>query len=184
MDLESSKDVGDRSASHILADAALRQSVAFDESVTAPESQEDLSPDHDDLGRRILANVYCDPVRHTVTFLLDEVTANYAMYAARVLAADSEAHAREVRLAGAVMPVDSYGAANRHEIALRNERIARRVRVLERQYHDVVEAPVENLKESTRRGPTTPRRSDRGGLIGLDTRAENREGVDAHSSLQ
>ena len=72
----------------------------------------------------LLANVYADSKRHTVALLLDDVTANMVMYAVRVLAADSEAHAREVRLVGAAMPPDSYGAANRHAIASRHERIA------------------------------------------------------------
>lgn len=91
--------------------------------------------------RPILANVYVDPKRRTVALLLDDVTANMVLYAVRVLAADSEAHAREVRFVGAAMPPDSYGAVNRHAIASRHERIARRLRALERNYHDVITAP-------------------------------------------
>ena len=105
----------------------------------------------DEVKQRTLANVYADPRRHTVTLLLDEVTANTVIYAVRVLAAESEAHAREVRLVGASMPPDSYGAANRHAIASRHERTARRLRVLERSYRDMVTEPVESLRKRVRR---------------------------------
>lgn len=80
------------------------------------------------------ANVYTDPKHHTVSLLLDDTTANLVIYAVRVLVADSESHAREVRLVGATLPSDSYGAANRHAIATRHERVAARLRVLERNY--------------------------------------------------
>ncbi len=101
---------------------------------------EQPTPDREST-RPILANVYTDPPRHTVTLLLDDVTANIVLYAVRVLAADSEAHAREVRLVGAAMPPDSYGAANRHAIASRHERIAARLRVLEFNYYNVTTTP-------------------------------------------
>jgi hypothetical protein len=39
----------------------------------------------------VLANVYCDPKRRTVSLLLDEATANTVMYAVRLFAAESEA---------------------------------------------------------------------------------------------
>jgi hypothetical protein len=48
---------------------------------------------------QVLADVYHDPIRHTVTLLLDEQHASAVIYAVRALAADSEAHAREVRAA-------------------------------------------------------------------------------------
>jgi hypothetical protein len=71
----------------------------------------------------VLANVYHDPKRHTVTLLLDERHAIAVIYAVRVLAADYEAHAREVRTVVATMPRGSYGAANRHFTAIRHERL-------------------------------------------------------------
>src|ERR1700733_13317260 len=37
----------------------------------------------------VLANVYCDPKRRTVSLLLDETTANTVMYAVRLFAAES-----------------------------------------------------------------------------------------------
>jgi hypothetical protein len=50
------------------------------------------------------------------------------------LAADYEAHAREVRAVGAALPTDSYGHANRQFIAIRHERIASRLRRVESNY--------------------------------------------------
>jgi len=85
-----------------------------------------------------LANVYHDPRHCTVTFLLDETIANTVIYAVRMLAAESEAHAREVRVVAATLPPDSYGAANRHKIASRHERVAARLRRLETNYRDIV----------------------------------------------
>ena len=94
--------------------------------------------DHETNGET-LANVYTDPERHTVTLLLDDSTANIVMYAVQMLAADSEAHAREVRRVKATMPPDSYGAINRDAIASRHERIARRLRALESNYRTIVD---------------------------------------------
>jgi len=87
---------------------------------------------------RVLANVYHDPIRHTVTLLLDEQHATAVIYAARVLAADYEAHAREVRAVAATLPPDSYGASNRSFIAIRDERIASRLRLVESNYRTEV----------------------------------------------
>jgi len=95
---------------------------------------------------RPLANVYRDPTRRTVTLLLDDATAETVLYAVRLLAADSEAHAREIRVVGAMMPPDSYGAANRHTIAARSERIARRLRVLDASYRDLMTTPGKGLE--------------------------------------
>lgn len=83
---------------------------------------------------KVLANVYHDPSRHTVTLLLDEQHATAVIYAIRVLAADYEAHAREVRAVAATLPPNSYGAANRLYIAIRHERIASRLRRVESRY--------------------------------------------------
>ena len=114
------------------------------EAVTKRLSQRDES------GRQLLANVYADSKRHTVALLLDDVTANMVIYAVRVLAADSEAHAREVRLVGATMPPDSYGAANRHAVASRHERIALRLRALENSYRDEIATARESLQRVPR----------------------------------
>ena len=82
----------------------------------------------------MLANVYHDPIRHTVTLLLDEQHAIAVIYAVRAVAADYEAHAREVRAVAATLPLDSYGHAKRQFIAIRHERIASRLRRVESNY--------------------------------------------------
>ena len=87
---------------------------------------------------KVLANVYHDPIRHTVTLLLDEQHATAVIYAVRVLAADYEAHAREVRTVAATLPPESYGARNRHFIAIRHERVASRLRRVESRYRSEV----------------------------------------------
>lgn len=87
---------------------------------------------------QVLANVYHDPIRHTVTLLLDERHATAVIYAVRALAADYEAHAREVRAVAATLPPDSYGATNRQFIAIRHERIASRLRLVESNYRTEV----------------------------------------------
>jgi hypothetical protein len=56
------------------------------------------------------------------------------IYAVRVMAAEYEAHAREVRTVAATLPPDSYGALNRYGIALRQERVAQRLRLVEGNY--------------------------------------------------
>jgi hypothetical protein len=69
-----------------------------------------------------------------VTLRLDEATADTFIYTVRMLAADSEAHAREVRAVAATLLPESYGAANRHKIATQHERVAARLWVLEGNY--------------------------------------------------
>ena len=132
---------------------AARSSPAADASSEelADPSAEERPGQRRDMERRLLANVYCDPTRRTVTLLLDDVTANTVIYAVRQLAADAEAHAREVRLVGADLPPDSYGASNRHAIALRHERIARRLRLLDYNYRDItatVGLPIRRLRSN------------------------------------
>jgi hypothetical protein len=112
-------------------DASPDSSAEPAEPMERQEGKEDKKP--------VLANVYSDLKRHTVSFLLDDTTANTVIYAVRLFAAESEAHAREVRMVGAALPPESYGAANRHVIASRHERVAARLRVLEGNYRKVVE---------------------------------------------
>ena len=87
---------------------------------------------------QVLANVYHDPIRHTVTLLLDERYAIAVIYAVRALAADYEAHAREVRAVAAKLPPDSCRHTNRQFIAIRRERIASRLRLVESNYRTEV----------------------------------------------
>ena len=86
-----------------------------------------------------IADVWYDEEADLVTMVLDPKTAAVIMYAARQFAADREAHAREVHTVADQMPDDSYGKVNRLEIVSRNERVARRLRVLETAYRDVID---------------------------------------------
>lgn len=134
---------------HRAAELALQGSLSSDTSDTQMDrsrlkpddhalEQSEQSAEDDEQNRRLLANVYRDRKHHTVSLLLDESTANLVVYAVQALIADSEAHAREVRLVAATMPQDSYGASNRHAIASRHERISARLRLLERNYRGAV----------------------------------------------
>src|SRR6185437_11090274 len=58
-----------------------------------------------------------DPASRTVSLILDEVSANMAIHAIAVNAADREARTREVRQYAQTLPENSYGRQNRHDIA-------------------------------------------------------------------
>lgn len=75
-----------------------------------------------------------DPANRTVSLLLDDTTANMAIHAIAVNAADREAHMREVAHSAENLPQNTYGRLNRQEIAAREMRIATRLRALERAY--------------------------------------------------
>lgn len=141
---------GGEQLTHGLADAAVDAAVAdqfrhsqHGDSDVAQEPERPGNTEHEaqeqerpqsETERRTLARVYVEPERRTVSMFMDEVTANTVIYAVRLMAADAEAHAREVRVVGAALPAESYGAANRARIAIRHERVAARLRVVERSY--------------------------------------------------
>lgn len=82
----------------------------------------------------VQAKIYTDRAHRRINFLMDERTAAVVVHAIRLMAADEEAHAREVRRVGDAMPIDSYGARNRLQIAQRKERIAARLRAVDYAY--------------------------------------------------
>jgi hypothetical protein len=123
---------------HRLDDASPQAMPDVCPAIPDDESAPTRPGERPDYSGQVLANVYTDPIRHTVSLLLDDRTANCLIYAARVLAAEYEAHAREVRLVSATLPPVSYGAVNRLRIAWRHERIAERLRLLERNYQTEV----------------------------------------------
>lgn len=86
-----------------------------------------------------IADVWLDEEADLVTMVLDPKTAAVVMYAARLMASDMEAHSREVLDVAGKLPEGSYGRQNREEIASRRGRVARRLRVLERAYQDVID---------------------------------------------
>ena len=103
-------------------------------------------PDTD--GPRILALARRDPETQTVSLVLDDTTANIAMFAIAAHADEREAHVREVERSGRSLPEGSYGRRNRQAIAVRETRIATRLRAVEQAYrtateHDTVSRPSE-----------------------------------------
>ena len=102
-------------------------------------------------GPRILALARRDPDTQTMSLVLDDTTANIAMFAIAAHADEREAHIREVERSGRSMPEDSYGRRNRQAIAARETRIAARLRAVEHAYRTATEhdtAP--KRKEPTR----------------------------------
>jgi len=124
-------------------------------------------PDTD--GPRILALARRDPETQTVSLVLDDTTANIAMFAIAAHADEREAHVREVERSGRSLPEGSYGRRNRQAIAARETRVAARLRVVEQAYHTATEhdtAP--KLKEPTR----TPRFPELQAASQIDLEAE------------
>jgi hypothetical protein len=93
-------------------------------------------------GPRILALARRDPETRTVSLILDDTTANIAMFAIAAHADEREAHIREVERYGASLPEDSYGPRNRRAIAAREIRIAARLRAVEHAYRIAIERDV------------------------------------------
>jgi len=97
-------------------------------------------------GPRILALARRDPETGTVSLVLDDTTANIAMFAIAAHADEREAHVREVEWSGRSLPEGSYGQRNRQAIAARETRVATRLRAVEHAYrtateHDTVPKP-------------------------------------------
>ena len=106
-------------------------------------------------GPRILALARRDPQTQTVSLVLDDTTANIALFAIAAHADEREAHIREVERSGRSLPEGSYGRRNREAIAARETRVAARLRAVEHAYrnateHDTAHTPPE---------PTRTRRS-------------------------
>jgi hypothetical protein len=85
-------------------------------------------------GPRTVALARHDPASRTVTLVLDDATANVAMFAIAAHAGDREAHAREVEQFARSLPEGSYGRGNRQAIAAREARVATRLRAVEQAY--------------------------------------------------
>src|SRR5579863_8966865 len=79
-------------------------------------------------GPRILALARRDPETQTVSLVLDDTTANIAMFAIAAHADEREAHVREVERSGRSLPEGSYGRRNRQAITAREIRVAARLR--------------------------------------------------------
>ena len=94
-----------------------------------------------------------DPESQTVTLILDATTANAAIFAITAHADEREAHVRQVEQFGRTFPEGSYGRRNRQAIAAREERVAARLRAIERAYR------MANERDATFRPPEAARLS-------------------------
>jgi hypothetical protein len=94
-------------------------------------------PDID--GPRVLALARQDPDSQMVSLVLDDTTANIAMFAIAAHADEREAHVREVERSGRSLPEGSYGRRNRQAIAARETRIAARLRAVEQAYRTAID---------------------------------------------
>ena len=104
-------------------------------------------------GPRVLALVRRHPETQTVSLVLDDTTANIALFAIAAHADEREAHIREVERYGRTLPENSYGRRNREAIAARETRVAARLRAVEWAYqaatdHRTVLTPPESSRHS------------------------------------
>jgi hypothetical protein len=101
------------------------------------EKPADAQPDTE--GPSVIARAQRDPHSRMVSLILDEATANIAMYAIAVHAGEREAHVREVERFGQGLPDGSYGKQNRRAIAARETRAAQRLRAVQQAYQEAAE---------------------------------------------
>jgi len=101
-------------------------------------------------GPRILALVRRHPETQTVSLVLDDTTANIALFAIAAHADEREAHIREVERYGRTLPEDSYGRRNREAIAARETRVAARLRAVGSAYRTAIERAAAEPNEPTR----------------------------------
>jgi len=105
---------------------------------------------------RIVALAGRNPGSQTVSLILDENTANIAIFAVAAQAGEREAHVREVQRFGQSLPEGSYGWHNRQAIAAREAQLATRLRAVERAYRaalDAEAAPEPSEPTTTFRSP-------------------------------
>jgi hypothetical protein len=107
-------------------------------------------------GPRILALARRDPQTQTVSLVLDDTTANIAMFAIAAHADEREAHLREVDRSGRSLPEGSYGRRNRQAIAARETRVAARLRAVEQAYRTATEHDTAPTLKEPARAPRSP----------------------------
>jgi hypothetical protein len=107
-------------------------------------------------GPRILALARRDPETQTVSFVLDDTTANVALFAIATHADEREAHIREVERSGRDLPEGSYGRRNREAIAARETRIAARLRAVEQAHRTAIERGTAYTPPEPTRTPRSP----------------------------
>src|SRR5580693_8681020 len=107
-------------------------------------------------GPRILALARRDPETQTVSLILDETTANVALFAIAAHADERQAHIREVERSGRSLPEGSYGRRNRDAIAARETRIAVRLRAVEQAYRTAIDRGTAYTPPEPTRTPRSP----------------------------
>jgi hypothetical protein len=107
-------------------------------------------------GPRILALARRDPETRTVSLVLDDTTANVALFAIAAHADEREAHIREVERSGQNLPEGSYGRRNRDAIAARETRIAARLRAVEQAYRTAIDRGTAYTPPEPTRTPRSP----------------------------
>jgi hypothetical protein len=107
-------------------------------------------------GPRILALARRDPQTQTVSLILDDTTANVALFAIAAHADERQAHIREVERSGRSLPEGSYGRRNRDAIAARETRIAARLRAVEQAYRTAIERGTAYTPPEPTRTPRSP----------------------------
>ncbi len=107
-------------------------------------------------GPPVIALARHDPETNTVSLILDAATANIALFAIAAHADEREAHVREVEQFGASLPEGSYGRRNRQAIAVRETRIATRLRAVEHAYHTAIERDAVFRPPEPNRTPRSP----------------------------
>jgi len=107
-------------------------------------------------GPRILALARRDPETQTVSLILDDTTANIALFAIAAHADERQAHIREVERSGHSLPEGSYGRRNRDAIAARETRIAVRLRAVEQAYRTAIERGTAYTPPEPTRTPRSP----------------------------
>ena len=107
-------------------------------------------------GPRILALARRDPETQTVSLVLDDTTANVALFAIAAHADEREAHVREVERSGRSLPEGSYGRRNRDAIAARETRIAARLRAVEQAYRTAIDRGTAYTPPEPTRTPRSP----------------------------
>ena len=113
-------------------------------------------------GPRIIALAQRNPDSQTVSLILDANTANTALFAIAAHADEREAHIREVEQFGQSLPEGSYGRRNRQAIAVRETRVAARLRAVERAYRVAIERNITyRTPEPTRSHGSSEHAADR-----------------------
>jgi len=103
-----------------------------------------------------------DTETQTISLVLDDTTANVALFAIAAHADEREAHIREVERSGQNLPEGSYGRRNRQAITARETRVAARLRAVEQAYRTATEhGTASRPPEPTRTFRSPERQADR-----------------------